>query len=45
MLVDNINSVNPLLQLGNGEMKSRTDGTDPGLIEIPEGIMERAKIK
>jgi len=42
MLVDNINSV---LQLGNRELKSKTDGTDPGSIEIPEGIVEGAKIK
>ena len=34
-----------ILQLGNGEVKSKTDGTEPGLIEIPEGAMEGGKIK
>jgi len=34
-----------ILQLGNVELKSKTDGTDPGLIVIPEGIVEGAKIK
>jgi len=34
-----------ILQLGNGELRSKTDGTDPGLIEVPQGIVEGAKIK
>jgi predicted methyltransferase MtxX (methanogen marker protein 4) len=34
-----------ILQLGNGELKSITDGTDRGMIEVPEGIVEGVKIK
>jgi hypothetical protein len=34
-----------ILQLRNGELNSKTDGTDQGLIEIPEWIVEGAKDK